>query len=77
MSDLQSINEKYLQALSLSNKWLTVSEWALKVADLFPYLLASAEALAGNQKKTLQASRKLPLGLAHVFPVVVLVGKLK
>lgn len=64
MSNLQSINEKYLHALSLSNDWLTVSEWALKVAELFPDLLANAEAQAANQKNDTTGLREIAARLS-------------
>lgn len=43
-TELTTINDKYLYALSAAAAWLTVSEWTLKIAELFPDLLANADA---------------------------------
>lgn len=51
-SELTTINDKYLHALRAAADWLTVSEWALKVAELFPDLLANAEAQAAKPVKS-------------------------
>ncbi|MBZ9610842.1 hypothetical protein [Rheinheimera maricola] len=44
--ELTTINDKYVYALSAAADWLTVSEWALQVAEVFPDLLANADAQA-------------------------------
>ncbi|WP_409439124.1 hypothetical protein [Psychromonas sp. GE-S-Ul-11] len=33
------VHEKYLRAIEDHNDWLTVSEWAVKVADIYPDIL--------------------------------------
>jgi hypothetical protein len=33
------MSEKYIEALRLINDWATVSEWAVKVAEVFPEIL--------------------------------------
>jgi hypothetical protein len=37
--DQSLVSEKYIEALHLINDWATVSEWALKVAEVFPEIL--------------------------------------
>jgi hypothetical protein len=44
-----NITEKYLNALTNFDDWLTVSEWAIKVGGLYPDLLEKAEVEAANQ----------------------------
>lgn len=63
-NELTTINEKYLYALSTAAEWLTVSEWALKVAELFPDLLANAEAQAANQKNDTTGLREIAARLS-------------
>lgn len=43
-----TINDKYLHALSLTSDWLTVSEWACKVTEVYPDLLVAADASSEN-----------------------------
>lgn len=62
---------------NVSSDWLTVSEWALKVAELFPDLLSNAEAQAAKQKMTPRDCGKLLPGSAREFPLEVLVARLK
>ncbi len=58
-TEFTTINDKYLYALSAAADWLTVSEWALKVADLFPDLLANADAQAAKQKNDTTGLREI------------------
>lgn len=64
MSDVQSKGDKYLQALSLTNDWLTVSEWACKVADVYPELLAEADEQASRQKNDTTGLREIAARLS-------------
>lgn len=64
MNSTKSINEKYLHALSLTNDWLTVSEWAMKVADTYPELLENAEKQAANQKNDTTGLREIAARLS-------------
>lgn len=45
-----SITEKYLEALSINDGWITVSQWAEKFGEMFPDLLEKAHNEAINQK---------------------------
>lgn len=64
MNSTKSINEKYLHALSLTNDWLTVSEWAMRVADTYPDLLANADAQAAKQKNDTTGLREIAARLS-------------
>jgi hypothetical protein len=43
LKDQQNISEKYLDALKSSDGWSTVSDWAIKVGELFPDILEKAD----------------------------------
>lgn len=64
MSTQLSINEKYLHALSLTSDWLTVSEWACKVAEVYPDLLVAADAQAAKQKNETTGLREIAARLS-------------
>ena len=38
-----NITEKYLEALKPLTDWVIVSEWAIKVGELYPDILEKAE----------------------------------
>lgn len=59
-----SINEKYLHTLSLTSDWLTVSEWACKVAEVYPDLLVAADAQAAKQKNDTTGLREIAARLS-------------
>lgn len=63
-NELSTINDKYLYALSAAAEWLTVSDWALKVAELFPDLLANADAQAAKQKNDTTGLREIAARLS-------------
>ena len=64
MTSQTSINEKYLDALSQTSEWLTVSEWACKVADVYPDLLVAADAQAAKQKNDTTGLREIAARLS-------------
>lgn len=64
MASQTSINEKYLDALSQTSEWLTVSEWACKVADVYPDLLVAADAQAARQKNDTTGLREIAARLS-------------
>ncbi|WP_413693826.1 HNH endonuclease [Psychromonas sp. KJ10-2] len=53
------VHEKYLRAIEDHNDWLTVSEWAVKVADIYPDILKKAEEDALNQKNDTTGLREI------------------
>lgn len=64
MTNIPSINEKYLHALSLTSDWRTVSEWACKVAEVYPDLLVAADAQAAKQKNDTTGLREIAARLS-------------
>ncbi len=59
-----SINDKYLEALRQTTDWLTVSEWACKVAEVYPDLLIAADAQAAKQKNDTTGLREIAARLS-------------
>ena len=53
------IREKYLEALKQIDSWVIVSEWANKVGELYPDLLAKAEEEAANQANDTTGLREI------------------
>jgi len=53
------INEKYLEALKQINDWTTVSQWAIKVGEIYPDLLEKANKEAANYKKPSTGLREI------------------
>lgn len=53
------INEKYIEALKQIDGWTTVSNWAVKVGELYPELLEKANQEAANHKRPSTGLREL------------------
>lgn len=53
------INEKYIEALKQIDDWTTVSNWAIKVGELYPDLLEKANKEAANHKRPSTGLREL------------------
>ena len=58
------ISEKYIEALSAVDGWATVSEWALKVASVYPELLENANEQARSQKNPTTGIREIAARLS-------------
>ena len=54
-----TINDKYLEALKQTEGWVKVSEWAIKVGEVFPDLLEKAEQQAAGQKNETTGLREI------------------
>jgi hypothetical protein len=54
-----NIREKYLEALKTIDGWVTVSEWAVKVGELYPDLLEKANEEARNQANDTTGLREI------------------
>jgi len=54
-----TINEKYIETLKTFNDYITVSEWAQKVSELYPDLLENAEKQAKAQKNDTTGLREI------------------
>lgn len=51
--------QKYLEALKVFDDWVTVSEWAVRVGELYPALLEEADEQASKQKNETTGLREL------------------
>lgn len=54
-----NITEKYLEALKSSANWLIVSDWAIKVGELYPDILTKADSDASNQAQETTGLREI------------------
>ena len=54
-----NIREKYLEALKNLDDWVIVSDWAIKVGEIYPDLLAKAEIEAANQANDTTGLREI------------------
>ena len=54
-----SITEQYLEALKAMDEWVLVSEWAVKVGELYPDLLEKANQEAANQANDTTGLREI------------------
>ena len=54
-----NITEQYLEALKAVDDWITVSEWAIKVGEIYPDLLEKAKEEARNQANDTTGLREI------------------
>ena len=53
------IKDKYLEVLKTMDEWAPVSEWAIKVGEVYPEILAKAEVQAANQAQDTTGLREI------------------
>jgi hypothetical protein len=53
------IQDKYLEALKSIAGWVIVSEWATKVGEMYPDILAKAEEQAAGQIQDTTGEREI------------------
>ena len=68
------IHEKYLEALKTFDDYVTVSEWAIKVGDVYPDLLVKANKEATNQKQETTGLREIAARISSQVPKYELDG---
>ncbi len=71
------ISEKYLAALREINDWTTVSEWAIKVGDLYPDLLAKANEEAKGHKRPTTGIREIAARISSWVSTDGFAGKIE
>lgn len=59
MENSLSISEKYIEALKRLTGWATVSEWAIKVGEVYPDILEKADREARGQKNDTTGLREI------------------
>ncbi len=62
-----SFGKKYLEALKTFDDWVIVSEWAQKVGDLYPDILAKAESEAENQANDTTGMREIAARIGSII----------
>lgn len=58
---------KYLEALKAAEAWVTVSDWAKKVAELYPEILAKADQEARGHKRKTNGLREIAARISSVI----------
>lgn len=71
------ITEKYLEALKQIDDWTQVSDWAVKVGELYPDLLAKAELEAANQANDTTGLREIAARISSSISRGAYAGKIE
>lgn len=72
-----NITEKYLVALKQIEGWAQVSEWAVKVGELYPDLLEKAEREAANQANDTTGLREIAARISSSISRGAYAGKIE
>lgn len=72
-----SISQKYLEALKKNEGWMTVSEWAFKVGELFPEILESANRDAEGQRNETTGLREIAARISSNISRGAYVGQIE
>lgn len=72
-----NITEKYLVALKSVDNWVQVSEWAVKVGELYPELLEKAEREAANQANDTTGLREIAARISSSISRGAYAGKIE
>jgi len=71
------ISERYLDALRKINGWTTVSDWAIKVGDLYPELLEKANLEAKGHKRPTTGIREIAARISSWVSTDGFAGKIE
>ena len=72
-----NITKKYLEALKPVDGWVTVSEWAIKVGELYPDILEKAEIEASNQANETTGLREIAARISSSISRGAYAGKIE
>lgn len=72
-----SISNSYLEALRAINGWTTVSDWAIKVGEMFPELLEKANKEATNHKRPTTGIREIAARISSWVSTDGFAGKIE
>lgn len=72
-----STSEKYLDALRAIEGWTTVSEWAIKVGEMFPDILEKANEEARNHKRPSTGIREIAARISSAVSTGRFTGKIE
>ncbi|MEY4616400.1 MAG: hypothetical protein RJB66_1360 [Pseudomonadota bacterium] len=73
----KSVSNSYLEALKAINGWTTVSDWALKVGEMFPELLEKANKEAKNHKRPTTGIREIAARISSWVSTDGFAGKIE
>lgn len=73
----KSVSNSYLEALRAINGWTTVSDWALKVGEMFPELLEKANKEAKNHKRPSTGIREIAARISSWVSTDGFAGKIE
>lgn len=76
-STSSSVSESYLQALRAINDWTTVSDWAIRVGEMFPELLEKANKEAKNHKRATTGIREIAARISSWVSTDGFAGKIE
>lgn len=76
-SSNSKISEKYLSALTAINDWTTVSDWAIKVGEIFPELLEKANNEAKKHKRPTTGIREIAARISSWVSTDGFAGKIE
>lgn len=77
ISSQQSFSEKYLDALKAIGRWTTVSEWAIRVGEMFPDALEKANVEARNHKRPSTGIREIAARISSAVSTGRFTGKIE
>jgi hypothetical protein len=72
-----NISQKYLESIKMLNSWATVSEWAVKVAELYPAILEKADKEALAQKNDTTGLREITARISSNISKGTYIGKIE
>jgi hypothetical protein len=72
-----SISESYLEALRAINGWTTVSDWAIKVGEMYPELLEKANKEAQKHKRSTTGLREIAARISSWVSTDGFAGKIE
>ena len=73
----KSISENYLDTLRIISDWTTVSDWAIKVGELYPELLVKANEEAKNHKRPSTGIREIAARISSAVATGRFTGKIE
>lgn len=71
----ERVSDKYLNALKLIEDWVTILDWATKVAEIYPDILEKAEKDAANQKSDTTGLREIAARISSNISQGIYAGK--
>lgn len=71
------IQDKYLETLKSMGDWITISEWATRVAEVYPDMLEKAEEQAANQVQDTTGLREIGARISSATSAGIFDGQIE